>query len=167
MIGDNGAADGVGMPVDVFRDRMQHKIRAEIERILEIRRKKSIVDQQKRPRFMNDPGCFCNVDQGHQGIGRRFNPDKFRRSGKSGTEFIGIARVDIFQIIVPSRGRHGKQTVGSSVEFPVDENPVARVEQFKHGRFRRHSGGEYEAEPAVLQCGKTRFQRGPGRIADP
>ena len=71
---DGGAADHVGMPVDVLGGGMDHDVHAEIQRPLEIGREEGVVANGNGAVPVCRRGHRFQIHQVHERVGRRFDP---------------------------------------------------------------------------------------------
>lgn len=67
-----------GMAIDVFRDGVNHDIRAMVERVLHIGAQKGVVNHDHDPMTMRHRGYFADIHQAQGGIARTLDPDQFR-----------------------------------------------------------------------------------------
>ena len=79
-VGIEGGAthQDIGMPIDIFGHRMNHKIGTMIQRILDVRAQESIVDDDHDTFAVRNGRHLSNIHQAQRRIARAFYPDQFR-----------------------------------------------------------------------------------------
>ena len=93
-LGDRGvvrageAADDVGVPAEVLRRRVHDDVGAELERLLEVRRREGVVDDEQRAGGVRGIGRGPDVDDVEQRVRRRLDPDERVRSSRWAARFV-------------------------------------------------------------------------------
>ena len=136
---DERAADDVGVPAAVLRGRVHDDVGAERQRLLEVRRREGVVDDEQRAGVVRDGRERLDVADVEQRVGRRLDPDHLGLAGPDR----GAHRVHVGH----RRGRVreapglldlGEQPVGAAVRVVGDDHVVAgRAERLRAGCPRR------------------------------
>jgi hypothetical protein len=95
VVGHQDAADDIGVSADVLGGGVQHDVRAQRERLLEVRRGEGVVDHEGGFCLASDLGDGRDVADVEQGIGRRLDPDRLglpRRNGRGNRIQVGQMR---------------------------------------------------------------------------
>ncbi len=89
---DDHAADGRPMAADELRRRMQHDIRAVLDRPAEIRRRESVVDDQRNMMLMRDLRDGFDIEHIHPWIRDRLRVDQLGLGRDGVAEILRIVR---------------------------------------------------------------------------
>ncbi len=81
---DHGAADHVGMAVDVFGGRVDHDVGAQLQRPLQGGRQEGVVARHLGPRGMGAATDLGDVGDAQQGVGRGLDQHQLAPVGQGG-----------------------------------------------------------------------------------
>ena len=70
------AADRVAVPAEILRRRVDDRVGAELERLLQVRRGKGVVDDEQRADGVRCVSGLADVDDVQQRVRRRLDPDE-------------------------------------------------------------------------------------------
>jgi hypothetical protein len=123
------AADHVRVPAEVLRRRVEHDVGADLERVLEVRRREGVVDDDDRAGRVGRVGDRAQIEDVQHRVRRRLEPDEPRA-------LVHVGR----RVVVEVDGRHVLERValrlvhlrGHPVDAAVDVRDehaaVARVQ---------------------------------------
>ena len=152
--GDDDAADDVGMAVEVLGGRMQHQVRAVLQRTLQHGRAESVVHHQDQPVLAREGGHPGQIHQAQHGVGGRFRPDHARIGLERGLQRGGVVEVNEGEVQARAAPAHAlEQAVGAAVQIVHGDDVAAAVEQVQHGAGGGQARGEGEAGDAAFQIG--------------
>ena len=87
----------VGVSAEVLRRRVEHHVGAERERLLEVRRREGVVDDDQRADRVRRFGRGGDVDDVERRVRRRLEPDELRplleMRGEPGRDLVGVRNV--------------------------------------------------------------------------
>lgn len=161
----------LGMACQVFGGRMDDDIRAQIERLLQVRRDERVVDDGQRAVSVRDGRDAVDVVDLQQRVGQRLEIYGAGRAAASvapadrGVERLVVGGVDAVEL-QPALGEVlVEQRIRAAVDVLADHDAVPGFEDGQHRVNRGESGREREAASPVLQLGDLLFQKVAGRVA--
>ena len=164
----DGAADHVGMAVEVLRRRMHDDVDPQFQGPLRPWRGEGIVDRRQntpRPRDRRDGG---QIHQVQHGIAGSFQPDQPGVRMDGAVQRPGIAEVRVIENQPRRSLAHLLEQAGrAAIEVAKRQNPVAGIEQVDDRRCCRHSRRECKSAGAAFEIGDTGLVGVPGRIGAP
>src|SRR6266513_2922919 len=110
---DGGAADHVGMAVQVLRRRVHDDVEAVLERTLEVGRGEGVVAHREQAALARDRRHRLQVDELKKGIGRAFDPDH-----------AGVRSDRLFQLFDPGQIHEARLQPGAALPH-FFKDPVA------------------------------------------
>jgi hypothetical protein len=159
VVGGDESADDVGVPTDILRRRMHDDIRSQVERRLQVRRRKRVVHGDERSMAARDGGHFGDVHELQQRIRRRLQPHDFRIRRKGGRDRGDVRRVHVRER-EPVAFQHAiEQTIRAAVDVIADDRMIAGGEQVHDGRRRAHAAREAKTITRVFQRRQTALER--------
>ena len=164
----DGAADHVGMAVEILRRRMHDDVDPQFQGPLNPWRGEGIVDRRQnppRPRKRCDGGQIHEVQ--HR-IAGGFQPDQPGVRMDGGVQRPGIAEVRVIEDQPRRSFAHLLEQAGrAAIKVPKRQNPVAGIEQVNDRRGCRHPRRECKTVGAAFEIGDTGLVGVPGRIGAP
>ena len=159
------AADAAPLTIEKFRGGMDHQVGAELERLLQRRRAKTIVDRQQDAALMRNGGDRANVGDHRKRIGRRLEeqqsrvrPDGVAPRGVVIRSDVRHFDAELHEVAIQQRDRRSEHTVRA-------DDVVARLHERHAGREnRRHARTRRHARRAALHRGETLLEAAHGRI---
>ena len=150
---------------------MQHRIRAELQRALQVRRGERVVHDELGVRAQLGVGLLHrrrdagDVSDGEQRIGRRLDPHDLRVRADRRAHRLDAAEVGHRVLHAPVAEHRVDQAVRSAVGVVRDHDVRARAqERPQQDVRRRHARRERAAEAGALQLRDGAFQRGGRRV---
>ena len=130
-------SDHVRVPAEVLGGRVNDDVGAELERLLQVRRRERVVDHEDRAGGVR---CICggtDVDDVEQGIRGRLDPDHPRAlvdvSGEVGRDLLRCHVVEDVALRLVDLGEH---PIRAAVDVVHADDALARVDEV-HDRHRR------------------------------
>ena len=164
---DNDAADRNAVAADPFGDRMHDDVGAKRERAAEIRRGKSVVDQQRDAGRMGDLGDLRDVEHFQPRIADGLADDEPGVRPDGGTEAVEVARLDETRRDAEARQRVGEEIDAAAIERGGRNDMVAGAKERGDSQMhRRHAARRAHGADAVLQRREPFFQHRIGRIGN-
>jgi hypothetical protein len=162
----DGAADHVAVPTDVLGRRVHHDVGAEGERLLQIRRREGVVDDQQRAGLVGDLSEPLDVGDGQQRVGRGLDPQDLRLPGPDrGAYRVDVADVGGAVLETPTLRDLVEEPEGAAVRVVGDHGVVAGAgEPPQDGVLGRQAAGEREPALPFLQRRERALERGPRRV---
>ena len=167
LVGDDErAADHVGVAAAVLGGGVHDHVRAQVQRLLQIRGGERVVDDHQGAEGVGDLGDGGDVGHRHQRVGRGLHPDRDRLPRQDGRLHGGqVGEIDRIGAQPPRLVRPREQPERAAVR-------VVRQHQVRPGLGDRadhrvlggQTAGEGEATAAALECGQALLQRGPRRV---
>ncbi|RUP51680.1 hypothetical protein BC936DRAFT_146634 [Jimgerdemannia flammicorona] len=151
VVGDGDAHHDIGMTVDVLRNGMNDDIRAELERVLEVRTQEGVVDDEHGAVVVNTLGDGADVDEAESGVGRGFNPDELCVGLKVALDVIRIVHIYKVRADAELTGHLGEVAVGTAVHVVHGDHVRVRTERLHNTRCCRRAGAEGKAVLALLE----------------
>ena len=160
----DGAADRVGVAADVLRRRVHDDVGAERERLLQVRARERVVDDDERAGRVRALGDRGDVDDLEQRVGRRLEPDQVGRPLERLARDALVRQVDELVVVALRGVELREQPVGAAVDV-VDRDRARAGREQLHDRGRRaHAGREADAVLAALERGQARLERRARRV---
>ena len=152
--GHDDAADHVGMAVEVLGGRVQHQVRAVLQRALQHGRAEGVVHHQDQPVLARERGHLGQIHQPQHGVGGRLCPDHARVGLERGLQRGRVVEIDEAEVEPGRTPAHAlEQTIGAAVQIVPGDDVAAGVQQLQHGAGRGQARGEGEARHATFQIG--------------
>jgi hypothetical protein len=159
-------ADHVGVAAEVLRRRVDDGVGAEVERVLEVRRRERVVDDEDGTDRVRRVGCRADVDDVQQRVRRGFDPDHAGPLVQPRRQIRELGRRHVVEEValrlVDLRGH----PVDAPVDVRDEDDALSRVDEVHQGRRRAEARGEGGAVLGVLQRRERRLQRRPRRVRD-
>ncbi len=165
---DDGALHQVGVPRQVFGHTVHDQIGAELERLLEIGRRKCIVHDDQRAAGVRDAADRVDVVHEQPRIRRRLEPDDRRLRRDRTLERGEIAEVnglDPASDRLEDAVQHAKR---AAVHVARHDDLPARLEiRLKNGVFGREPGAEDRRMGGAFELGEHRLEPFARRVRCP
>ena len=129
-------ADDVRVSTEVLGRRVHHDVRAELQRPLQIGRRKGVVDDEERAGRMRCVRRLLDVDDVQQRIRRRLDPDDPSALVEMGAQVVELGRGEVVEDVTLGLVDLRGHPVDAAVDIRDQHHPVARAEQV-HDRGRR------------------------------
>ena len=129
VAGHERAADDVGVPAEVLGRRVQHDVRAQRERLLQVGRGEGVVDDEPGARLARDVGDRGDVRDAQQRVGRRLAPDDAGGRPDRRAQGVEVAEVDGGVLDAPRREDLVDQPVRAAVGVVRDDDVVAGAQE--------------------------------------
>ncbi len=159
------AADQVRVSAEVLRHRMQHDVRAELERLLQVRRRERVVHDAPRARLVREVRHGGDVDHLEERVGGGLDPHERRVLPYDRTARDQVRHVHRVELEAPLVHDTGEQPVGPAVHVVRDQDVVPRLQRQQQRRRRAEPARETQALRAALERGEHLLQRLPRRVA--
>ena len=138
---------------------VHHDVRSQRERVLQIGRKKRVIDNEHRPAGMGQLGCRADVGDVHHRVGRRFDVEGLGRVGDSLRGLLHpLAEIDRGKGNAPRLAHRAEQARRTAVQVRLGHHMVAGGKQLHHGQNCRHPGGKGHGVCAAFQRSNGLFQ---------
>jgi hypothetical protein len=146
------------MPVDVFRDRVDHNVCAVVERVLNIGAEEGVVDHDHDAMSVGHGGDVPDVDQTQGGVAGAFDPNQFRllRADELGNVNLNAGRKRDLDAMCC--GDFGKVTMGPAVDIRDRHDMGALGQRLKDQGGGGGAGGEGEGEAGMFQRRNSLFK---------
>ena len=164
---DDGAAQAVGVAVEVLGRRVHHNVRAERQRALQHRRHECVVDAHFGALRVRNLCHAGNIREHHQRIRRRLNVHKLGIRLHRLLNRGQIAGVDIFNLDAIARHNLVEEPHRARVNVQRANHVVAGAQ---HGNERRncsHAGSEHVSAGAALKRGHRGLKTVARGVAGP
>jgi hypothetical protein len=153
------------MAIDVLGCRVHDDVGMEIERSLQDRREKGVVDHCQRTDRMRRFDNVADIDNAQQWIRRRLDPHQPGLFGERGGQGQGIVEIDEGHAIKTTTGLRVEQAPGSAVAIVRGNQQIAGFEQGGDQGDRGHAGCRDHGAGSAFEIGQGAGQRVAGRIA--
>ena len=161
------AANGHAVTTEEFGRGMEHQVRAQIERLYEIRRGESGIDQQRQPVLVRHVRHGGDVQHLEARIAQSFAKQQPRVGPHGGAESFHIARIDEGRFDAEARQRVAQQVMGAAVQRPRGNDVRTGAHQRDDGQMqRRLAAGRGDSPHAAFQRRDALFQHRVGGIGD-
>ena len=165
---DDHAADRCAMSAEELRGRLHDDVGAELDRAAEVRRRKSIVDDQRHTGCPRHGADRLEVGDFTRRVGDDLGVDGLRVVVDGGGNCSGVVRVHEARVYTESPKCDIELSDRAAVERRVRDDVVARPRQRRHGEklsglATRCSNGADTA----LEVRHPFLERGDGRVGDP
>ena len=169
--GDHEARDHVGVAGQVLGGGVDDHVRAEVERLLEIRGHESVVHDHQSAVFVGDGGDAAHIVDLQQRVGDGLEVDGLCGGG------VAVAADGAFETVEVAGRVHGgdlktptgevvvQLRVAAAVDVVAGHDAVAGLEDGEHGVDGGQAGGEGEAAATVFELRDLVLQEVTGRIA--
>ena len=165
VAGHQGAADHVGVPAEVLGRGVQHDVRAEGERLLQVGRGEGVVDDEAHVRRARDVRERGDVRDAQQRVRRRLAPDDAGGGPQGRAQGVDVAEVDRGVLHAPRREHLVDQPERAAVGVVREHDVVAGGQEHPQQHVAGpHPGAERVGVPAALEGGEALLQRGAGGV---
>ena len=130
------------MPAQKLGSRVHDHIRSELQRLLQIRRGKGVVNGRNNPFRRRHLRKFLNIHNFQERVGGGFNPDHARTGPKGLFDLLRVGQIDEAEFNAIGLKNRCKQPVATAVEIIGCNNVVTRAEHFHHGINRSNPTGK-------------------------
>ncbi|MNT00593.1 hypothetical protein D3C72_1350300 [compost metagenome] len=162
---DHGAADHVGVAVDVFGGGVDDDVGAQFQWSLQGRRQEGVVAHHLGADRMGATTDVGHIHHAQQGIGRGLDQHQFGAVGERRVQSLAIVLIDEGDAEVALLGAGGQQAVGAAVAVVRRDQQLAGVQQRQRQVDRGHAGGGDDGAGAAFQFGQGFGQDIAGRVA--
>ncbi len=147
---------------------MEHQVGAQLERLLQPRRRERGVHQQRHAGVVRDGRHAGDVQHVQPRIAQRFAEQQLRVRPDRGAPAVDVARLDEGRRYAEARQGIGQQVVRAAVQRGAGDDVRPRPGDGGHGQVQRGlaAGGGDRAD-AAFQRGHTLLEHGRGRVGDP
>ncbi len=161
----NRARGHVAVSAQKFGGGVHHDIRAQVERVLQIRRHQTVIHREQSALPVGRFRQRGDIDDAQQRVGRRFNVHQPRLRRDQGREGLHVRGVAVTHVDPAAIEHLGERAVAAAVEIVPGQHFVVRAQQPAQRGNGRHAAGETEGAVAVFQIGDLFFQHGARRVA--
>ncbi len=162
------------MPVQVLRRRVDDHVAAERERLLEVGRRKRVVDDDAelrpvlRRRLSRERGERGEVGDLHRRVRRRLDEEHPRIRSNGASYRVEVRRVDVVEGHPEIREYFREKTISAAVRVAADEDVVPGGRHRQHQRRRGgHARGEGVPARAPFERGEKLFEGEARRVLRP
>ena len=142
------------MAVQVFCCRVQHQIRAVLDRPLQDRGAERVVDDEEQSMFARECAYLGQIDDGQHRVGRGFRPDHARVWLQRRFQRCCVVEIEEGEIEPGAAPAHAfEQPIGAAVQVVHRNDVTARVEQIEHRARAAEAGAESIALRPAFQIG--------------
>lgn len=149
--------DDVAVAVDVLGDTVDDDVGAEVERVLDIRREESVVNDDEDAVLVSNGDDSSNVDQAQSRVAGRLDPDQ--------TSLLSNVLCDVDlnlgsegDLDSVSLGHLCEVTVSSTVDVRDGDDMAASGQTLENGSSGGTAAGEGESIAGVFQSGNGRLE---------
>ena len=166
VVQDHRTTEHVGMTTEVFGGRVHDDVRAERERLLQVRRRERVVNDNEGAGPVTDLDESRDVADLHERVTGGLDPQHLRRGLVDGTAHgAQIAHVDRGEGDAPRNKDAVDETVGSAVDVVAHHDTVAwRKDRAQQGILGCKTRREAERVRTALERGQLQLQRGACRV---
>ncbi len=165
LVGEHDAAEAAALPVDVLGRRIDDGVRAELQRTLEERRGKDVVDDEPRAGLARDLGDRRDVDQLERRVGRAFQEERLRLRPDRLLPRIDVAAVDQRRGDAEPRQQRADHVVAGAEERARGENVVAGLQVAKQrGADGGHAARDRKPRLRAFEQAHALLEHRDGRI---
>jgi hypothetical protein len=165
-VGDEDAAESVGMSVEKFGGRVHDDVGAEFERALQVRRHKSVIDGDRDAVLVTDVGDRADVGEGHERVGGRLNVDELRGGTDGAADVVGVRGVDETELDAVVRNDLGEEARGAAIDVVAADHMVADFEHGDESGDGGHAAGEGVSGGSSFQRREAGLNGVAGRVRD-
>ena len=122
-------ADDVRVSTEVLGRRVHHDVRAELQRPLQIGRRKGVVDDEERAGRMRCVRRLLDVDDVQQRIRRRLDPDDPSALVEMRAQVVELGRGEVVEDVTLGLVDLRGHPVDPAVDIRDQHHPVARAQQ--------------------------------------
>ena len=158
-------ADDVGVTAEVLRRRVHRRVGAERERLLEVRRRERVVDDDPRLALVRELRHRRDVDDREQRVGRRLDPHHAGLGLPRGLERARVAQIARRPRDPVALVHARDEPERAAVRVVRDDHVVAGIERAQDRVLGRETAREREAVPRALERRDARLQRGARGVA--
>ncbi|MNQ71508.1 hypothetical protein D3C85_861770 [compost metagenome] len=162
---DHGAADHVGVAVDVFGGRVDDDVGAQLQRALQGGRQEGVVAHHLGPDGVGAATDIGHVHDPQQGVGRGLDQHQLGAVGQGRVEGLAVVLIDEGDAEMTLLGAGRQQAVGAAIAVVRRDQQLAGVEQAQRQVDRGHAGGGDDGAGAAFQLGQGLGQDVAGRVA--
>ena len=167
VAGHHGAANDVAVPADVLGRAVHDDVRAQVQRLLQVRRREGVVDAHERATAVRHLAHGVDVDHAEQRVGRRLQPHHAGLLGHRGLDLVDVARVHGGEAHAVALEDFVEQAERAAVHVFHVDHVVARVELQHERRLGAESRREGKAVFGVFERGKAFLEGVARRVARP
>ena len=165
--GENDAAEAATLPVDMLRRRIDDNVGAELEGLLQERRREDIVDDEPRARLMREIGDGFEVVDLEAGIGRRLEEKGLGLLADGLLPLREVGAVDERRLDAEARQQILDDVETGAEKRPRRDDVIAGLDLRKHGGGDGgHAGGGGARGFRALEQAHARLEHGHGRIGE-
>ena len=155
------------MPAEVLRRRVHHGVGAEVERLLQIRRRERVVDDEHRADRVRGIRRLADVDDVEQRVRGRLDPHEPHVLAEVRREVVvELVRRDVGELVALRLVHLRRHPVDAAVHVGDQDDALARIDEVHQRRRRADARAERDAVLRVLEARERVLQRGPGRVRD-
>ncbi len=150
---DDGTADDVAVPVEIFSGRVQYEVCAERDWPLPRWRQERVVDEHQRARCMRLLSECANVDDPQQRIAGRLDPDQLRTKRERRCKGAVVGLIDELHAHDAALRQVAEQAIRPAVTVVRRYQQVVCREELHDKVNSRHAGGRNDSpSPAFERC---------------
>ena len=167
VVGRDESADRVAVAAEVLGGRVHDDVRAQRERLLQVRRREGVVDDEERAHRMGSVGGAADVDHVQQRVRRRLHPDEPHRVVEVRREFLVELRSGHVREAIALRLVHlRRHSVHAAVHVGDQHDPLAGIDEVHQRRRRSEPRAERDPVLRLLEAGERLLQRGARGVRD-
>ena len=147
---------------------MHDGVRAERERLLQIRRRECVVDDEHRADGVCRSRGLADVDDVEQRVRGRLDPHHPHVLAEVGREVVvELVRRDVGELVALRLVHLRRHAIDAAVHVGDQDDPLAGIDEMHERRRRSDPRAEGDAVLRLLETRKRLLQGGPGRVRDP
>ncbi|MNU92512.1 hypothetical protein D3C71_824310 [compost metagenome] len=159
------ATDHVRVAIEVLGGRVQHQVRAQLQRTLQHRRGEGVVDHHDQAMALGDGGDRGDVDDLQHRVGGGLDPHHLRLRRDRRLERRQISQVDKAEVQPGGAATHTlEQAEAPAIDVVHRHHVAAGIQQFDHRRAGGHARRKGEAAGAAFQRSHATLVGEAGRI---
>ena len=159
------AADDVAVAAEVLRRRVDDDVGAEVERLLQVRRRERVVDDEQRADGVRRVGGLADVDDVQQRVRRRLDPDEPDVVAEvRGEVVVELGRRHVREAVALRLVHLRRHPVDAAVDVGDQHDALAGVDEVHQRRRRAEARAERDAVLRVLEARERDLQRGARRV---
>ena len=141
------------MTIDVFGDRVDHNVRAVVERILDVRTQEGIVNHDHDAVTVRHRSDIADIDQPESRVAGALDPDQLRllRADELGDVELDAGRERHLDAV--GSGHFGEIAVRAAIDVRNRHHMRARGKGLQDQRCGGGTGGEGEGKSGMLERG--------------
>lgn len=151
------------MSVDVLGHGVHHNVGTVVERVLDVRAHKGVVDHNEDAMAMRHGGHFLNIHETQGRVGRGFDPHQLRL-GSDQLLHIALQRGGEGDIDTVGGGHLSEVAMGATVDIGDGDDVRTGGERLENDGGGGRTGGESEGIAGILQRGDSLLKVIPTRV---